>query len=232
MPLMECKCFFCNSPFKQTFHVYFRKFTSLIMHFTQSQTFFVVTACMFTCLQLILVENKEQSLKRALARLKILQLRNVTVVQSNLSCFQTGFDIGVSLHACGVVTDLVINKCLQSDASFVVCPCCYGGVRENNLIRYPRCREFNEAGVSYADYLVLGHAADQTQSSIPKEAQGISCMAYIDHDRAQAAMERGYRVNVCHMNPPTCSPKNHMIIGFDKSLVDKLESLSEAKGVM
>ena len=40
--------------------------------------------------------------------------------------FNGAFDIGVSLHACGVATDLVIQKCIQNSASFVSCPCCYG----------------------------------------------------------------------------------------------------------
>ena len=168
--------------------------------------------------QVVLVENKEQSLNRALARFSVLELSNVTAVQCNLNCFQMSFDIGVSLHACGVVTDLVIKKCIESAASFVVCPCCYGAVRNNHLVQYPRSVQYIDAGVSYADYLILGHAADQTQSSTPKEGQGHSCMTYIDSDRMQAAIEQGYHVTLCRMTPPSCSPKNHIITGLNHML--------------
>ena len=48
--------------------------------------------------------------------------------------FNGAFDIGVSLHACGVATDLVIQKCIQNSASFVSCPCCYGEFLQFNYI--------------------------------------------------------------------------------------------------
>ncbi len=59
------------------------------------------------------------------------------------------FDIGVSLHACGVATDLVIQKCLDNQASFVSCPCCYGSVQENHMISYPRSQRFKEVPVAF-----------------------------------------------------------------------------------
>jgi len=162
----------------------------------------------------ILVENKEQSLNRALARFDVLKLSNVTAVQCNLNCFEMSFDIGVSLHACGVVTDLVIKKCIESAASFVVCPCCYGAIRNNHIVQYPRSSQYIQAGVSYSDYLVLGHAADQTQASTPKQGQGQLCMTYIDSDRVQAAIGQGYHTTLSRMTPPSCSPKNHVITGL------------------
>lgn len=164
--------------------------------------------------QVVLVENKEQSLKRALSRVDSLGLKNVTAVQCNLSCFNMIFDIGICLHACGVATDLVMSQCIKCRASFVVCPCCYGAVRSSQIIQYPRSQQFTEAGITDTDCMVLGHAADQTQTSIPKETQGRTCMSYIDSDRASMAIERGYRVSLCRMNPPSCSPKNHILIGI------------------
>ena len=63
--------------------------------------------------------------------------------------FNGAFDIGVSLHACGVATDLVIQKCIKNSASFVSCPCCYGSVQENHMVTYPRSQEFREAPISF-----------------------------------------------------------------------------------
>lgn len=34
--------------------------------------------------------------------------------------------VGVTLHACGVATDLVIKSCVENRSKFVIAPCCYG----------------------------------------------------------------------------------------------------------
>jgi len=129
--------------------------------------------------------------------------------------FNGAFDIGVSLHACGVATDLVIQKCIQNSASFVSCPCCYGSVQENHMVSYPRSQEFREAPINFKDYLVLGHTADQTHGTNQKETQGRQAMNIIDTDRAKMAMETGIysRVELRRLQPMTCSPKNNLIIG-------------------
>ena len=54
------------------------------------------------------MENKEESLMRAILRVKRLGLSNCRFFQGNMDYFTGKFDIGVSLHACGVATDLVI----------------------------------------------------------------------------------------------------------------------------
>jgi len=60
----------------------------------------------------ILVENKEESVCRAIDRIASSGADNITVVQCNLGRFNATFDIGTSLHACGVATDLVLAKCV------------------------------------------------------------------------------------------------------------------------
>lgn len=57
--------------------------------------------------------------------------------------FKGKFDVGVSLHACGVATDLVIQACIENCASFVSCPCCYGSVQANHMVTYPRSQAFS-----------------------------------------------------------------------------------------
>lgn len=132
--------------------------------------------------------------------------------------FKGSFDIGVSLHACGVATDLVIQKCIENTASFVSCPCCYGSVQENHMVSYPRSQVFKEVPIAFKDYLVLGHTADQTHGTNDKEAQGRFAMNVIDTDRTEMALETGIYSSVIlkQLQPPTCSPKNNLIIGQAK----------------
>lgn len=42
---------------------------------------------------------------------------------------------------------------------------------------------------------------------------GKQCMCLVDLDRARAAEECGYSVQVISMEPESCSPKNNMIVG-------------------
>ncbi|XP_065168574.1 glutathione S-transferase C-terminal domain-containing protein homolog [Atheta coriaria] len=163
---------------------------------------------------IILVENKEKSLERALDRIKSLNLSNVIVVQSNLDYFQGSFDIGVSLHACGVATDLVMQSCIDNRAHFVCCPCCYGGIHDCYHLKFPRSVEFQE-GVQVADYLKIAHAADQTHDKEnAKTSQGYHCMDIVDSDRWLYAKSCGYDVFLSKLKPETCTPKNNMLVGI------------------
>lgn len=38
-------------------------------------------------------------------------------------------------------------------------------------------------------------------------------MGAVDKDRATRAMEFGYNVTLSKLEPPTCTPKNNMLIG-------------------
>ena len=40
------------------------------------------------------------------------------------------FHVGVALHACGSSSDVVMRICMQSSSSFVICPCCYGSIKQ------------------------------------------------------------------------------------------------------
>lgn len=167
---------------------------------------------------IILVENKEKSLLRAQERVNKLDLQNVTLMQCNLDYFHGHYDIGVSLHACGVATDLVIQKCIESRAHFVCCPCCYGGIHNCFHLEYPRSTEFKDTGLSDKEFLNLAHAADQTHdSNNVKTAQGYLCMDMIDTDRKLYAVKNGYEVHLCKLDPITCTPKNNLLVGLCSS---------------
>ncbi|CAG5115091.1 unnamed protein product [Candidula unifasciata] len=173
----------------------------------------IILAYLLPDCQVYLVENKEESLLKACSRLHALALTNVTMYQCNLDYFIGTFDVGVCLHACGSATDMVLQLCLDCQASFVICPCCYGSIQKTHLLSYPQSQQFVDAGISYKDFLTLGHAADQTEFNIALEAQGRLCMNLVDTDRAEHAREVGYLVTLCMLTPPACSPKNNLLLG-------------------
>lgn len=169
--------------------------------------------------QVILLENKEESLMRARSRVVQLKLTNVLLFQCNLDYFHGKFNIGTSLHACGVATDIVLLHCISHRANFVCCPCCYGGCYSMPHITYPRSQTFCDGGISTQDYMHLAHCADQSHvmdkgsSNLKKCEQGQFCMDVVDTDRKMYAEELGYRVMLCRLHPENCTPKNRLLVG-------------------
>ncbi|XP_022127133.2 glutathione S-transferase C-terminal domain-containing protein homolog [Pieris rapae] len=159
----------------------------------------------------ILLENKELSLLRARNRVHEMGLTNVFFFQCNLDFFVGKFDIGVALHACGIASDLVLDKCLMAKAKFVLCPCCYGSLHATDRLNYPRSKRFS--GISIDNYLCIGHTADQTHDNHPLTERGARCMAIIDSDRGRLAEEQGYKVILSKLKPLSCTPKNNLLIG-------------------
>ncbi|XP_026756070.2 glutathione S-transferase C-terminal domain-containing protein homolog [Galleria mellonella] len=159
----------------------------------------------------ILLENKEQSLLRARQRVHDMGLKNVLFFQCNLDFFIGKFDIGIALHACGIASDLVLDKCLKVNAKFVLCPCCYGSLHATDRLVYPRSCKFSN--VTIDQYLCIGHAADQTHKEHPLTIRGARCMAIIDSDRGRLAEEFGYTVTLSRLKPLSCTPKNNLLIG-------------------
>uniref|UniRef100_A0A2M4ANG2 Putative glutathione s-transferase c-terminal domain-containing-containing protein n=1 Tax=Anopheles triannulatus TaxID=58253 RepID=A0A2M4ANG2_9DIPT len=166
-----------------------------------------------------LLENKEESQQRARERVARLGLSNVTFFQCNLDYFTARFDIGVSLHACGVATDIVLEKCFAQRAHFVSCPCCYGKLYNIEHIAYPRSRLFQQSALQLKEYFCIAHCADQThdlaseRTNVAKAHQGFHCMDIIDRDRALRAEELGYRVRRTRLGQENCTPKNRLLVG-------------------
>uniref|UniRef100_A0A8K9WVX4 Glutathione S-transferase C-terminal domain-containing protein n=1 Tax=Oncorhynchus mykiss TaxID=8022 RepID=A0A8K9WVX4_ONCMY len=162
--------------------------------------------------QVILIENKEESLVRGKVRSAELGLTNIGFIQANLDYFTGPFHIGVALHACGVATDMVVEQCIQAGATFVVSPCCYGFVQNTLKFTFPRSKRFLET-LSYKEHMILCRFADQTAVQLPSERRliGKQCMGLVDLDRSWAAETHGYSVRVMTMEPDSCSPKNNML---------------------
>ncbi|CAH1164264.1 unnamed protein product [Phaedon cochleariae] len=177
----------------------------------------ILVAYLLPACEIILVENKEQSLSRAKERMEILKLANITIVQSNLDYYKGKFDIGVALHACGVATDLVIQSCMHNMAHFVVCPCCYGGVKNCHHLSYPLSDDFKY--LTYGSYLNFAHAADQTHDlDNVKTQQGYFCMDIVDTDRRLYSESCGYEVHLGKLQPTSCTNKNNLLVGIFKGV--------------
>ncbi|XP_071444755.1 glutathione S-transferase C-terminal domain-containing protein homolog [Hetaerina americana] len=178
----------------------------------------IVLAYFLPLCRIILLDNKDESLRRARDRVNRLGLSNITVYQCNLDYYKGEFDIGVSLHACGVATDLVIQRCLEQGAVFICCPCCYGGLSDNHIVTYPRSMLFKNSPMTVREYLVIGHSADQTHGEDnSKTEQGKQCMGIIDMDRCIQAKENGYEVYLSKLVPETCTPKNNLLVGLPEA---------------
>ncbi|CAN9510323.1 unnamed protein product [Ophioblennius macclurei] len=164
--------------------------------------------------QVVLIENKEESLVRAQSRCVQLGLSNIGFIQANLDYFTGPFQIGVALHACGVATDMVMEHCIQAKAAFVISPCCYGFIQNAVKFTFPRSKKFKET-LSNKEHMVLCRFADQTAVQLPPERRlnGKQCMGLVDLDRSWAAENHGYSVQVMTMEPESCSPKNNMLVG-------------------
>ncbi|XP_054550555.1 glutathione S-transferase C-terminal domain-containing protein [Talpa occidentalis] len=175
----------------------------------------IVLAHMLPSCQVTLIENKELSLIRAKKRSDELGLSNIWFIQANMEYFTGMFNIGVALHACGVATDMVIEHCIQTRAAFVACPCCYGFIQNTSKFNFPKSEQFKKI-LSYKEHMILCRFADQTAVQLPPQRRliGKQCMCLVDLDRARAAEERGYTVQVISMEPESCSPKNNLIVGI------------------
>lgn len=171
----------------------------------------ILVAMLLPKCTVILLENKEQSLLRARERVHLLGVKNILFYQCNLDFFIGKFDIGIALHACGVASDLVLDKCLKANAKFVICPCCYGSLHATDNLVYPRSSKFSSLTVE--QYMCIGHAADQTHEDHPLTERGMRCMVAIDSDRARLAQEFDYEVTLSKLNFLSCTPKNNLLIG-------------------
>ena len=170
--------------------------------------------------KIIILENKEEGIERATKKVKSMNLKNIQFYQCNLEYFNDFFTLGVSLHACGVATDIVLAKCWHMKANFVCCPCCYGKIQNiEDLVELPQSRAFRAAEISPKDFLFVAHCADQTHNekvkncNVEKSAQGNFCMSAVDTDRKLRAEELGYQVKLRILYPKDCSPKNSLICG-------------------
>jgi tRNA G46 methylase TrmB len=177
----------------------------------------------------VLLDMKQQSLDIAHRRATELNLTNFRIVNNRVEKFREKFDIGVALHACGEATDLVLDKCLEQKASYVLCPCCIGKV-QNSVLAYPRSNLLKQVLASN-EYFAIAKSADfnagvefcldgeHTKAAIDKRViQRRFCKSLVETDRNQLAREKNYTTSMYIMFPQTASPKNDILVGIAPDL--------------
>jgi len=121
----------------------------------------------------------------------------------------------MAIHACGSSTDLIIEKCVQNKADILISPCCYGSIKENDLIKYPRSNAFSKTiEKDLENYFKLTSFADRTEINLEYEKIAHVCMSVIDSDRLlYLKMDNNYDfVQLTQMKPENCSTKNNLIL--------------------
>jgi hypothetical protein len=89
----------------------------------------LVLAYLFPDIHVYLCERKDYSIQIALQRIQECNLTNVSINSDDISRLsELQFDVAVSLHSCGKLTDVALRLCHQNKASFVLVPCCYGQI--------------------------------------------------------------------------------------------------------
>ena len=156
------------------------------------------------------------------------------------------FDLAISLHSCGVLTDAALEMCALNRAAFCLCPCCYGQTSSNNVLRpyMPRSvalRSLREAQMPEQWY-TMKRRGKGNSNEIPKPftlvaksadcasaVDGIDCfvktrnfalakrcMQIVDADRICWMSEYGYSGEISSLSPLEVTPKNNIIIGIPK----------------
>jgi hypothetical protein len=153
-------------------------------------------------------------------------------VHSKVADFAEPFDVAVALHACGEASDQTMQLAVSRCAAFVITPCCVGKIKNKvrrdaagdapDQLQYPRSNAFRSF-VGISDYLHIARAADYTHgldssdanASISEERR--RCKSLVEHDRLLFAKESDYLTAMVEMVPPSCTPKNDILVGVPVS---------------
>jgi hypothetical protein len=122
---------------------------------------------------------------------------------------------------------LIIEKCIQSKADIIIAPCCYGSIKPNDVIDYPRSQIYAQAikltsyyGLSQSEHQVqkfyhkLANYADRTEKNKQFEEKAYLAMSLMDSDRLlYLHNEKCYEfVQLNKMLPENCTTKNNILI--------------------
>jgi hypothetical protein len=118
-------------------------------------------AALYPSVHFILLDNRPASIHQAEERTATANLQNVKCRCEDLYDFSPTekFHLGIALHACGPLTDLVMDFCVQQRAAYVLCPCCIGKVQASPL-EYPRSSRFRALFPDRRQYESMASAAD------------------------------------------------------------------------
>ena len=200
----------------------------------------------------VLVERKEYSAIYGLRRIAEMQITNCEFFCGGIeefgelpsrkeadssptapARFGGRVDVGVAMHACGLLTDLSVDLCVQRGAKFALCPCCYGQVgasvarpRSSLFQRHFGLEEFRDLA-SAADFTVRAGEWDFTATQSFATAK--QCMTVVDCDRLESVAEAlcsrpggaAWLVMLGTLRPWSCTPKNNVILCGPAELLNK-----------
>lgn len=197
-----------------------QKSISLVDFCSSSGHFGFVAAYLFPQLRVTLVELNDVAAQKAVARKIQLRLSNIEIYHGNINAFQQSFDIGVGIHACGVLSDVILDKCIEQKAAFILVPCCVGKIpaslsnderpRSQRIARILTSDMFARI-CSFGDY---GETEQENIASSDDAGARRFCKSCIEFDRVLLAQEHGYQTHLCKLIPLSCTPKNDIIVGW------------------
>lgn len=114
-------------------------------------------------------------------------------------------------------TDMVMQKCLNERAAYVLAPCCVGKIKLSAL-EYPRSQALS-AELSRTEYQVLAKAADFGHMNSAMSHSEINmrrrrCKSILESDRNMCAREAQYATHMFVMHPHDATPKNDILVGI------------------
>jgi hypothetical protein len=156
------------------------------------------------------------------------------------------FDLAMSLHSCGVLTDAALEMCALNRAAFCLCPCCYGQTSSNDVLRpyMPRSvalrslrevqmpeqwNKLKRKGKGHSNEIPKPFTLVAKSADCASAVDGIDCfvktrnfalakrcMQIVDADRICWMSEYGYSGEISSLSPLEVTPKNNIIIGIPK----------------
>ena len=135
------------------------------------------------------------------------------------------YDVGFALHACGEASDYALDHCVAHGAAYVIAPCCAGFIQNSAgnpngtgaSVERPTSGALRDAGLTRDEYLMIAAGADHSSQS---EERGRKAMSILDLDRNLRAKEawekdggRESEFGYHRMHPPSCTPKNQILVG-------------------
>ena len=160
--------------------------------------------------------------------------------------YNNHFDIGIALHACGEATDLVLRACGESEANFIVSPCCVGKLSSQThnpyiyhatatnepTISYPQssgfCKCISRSSNSSKDMFdILAKAAcysEMQDMRTCRNATRRTAKSLLEMDRLLFMKETYHydHVVLTRMDPWEASPKNDILMGWIGKKRDKV----------
>ncbi len=182
----------------------------------------ILLAYLYPKYTIILNECKEYSIQNCKERIATAMLTNIEIYNCDvrsLPPFQlidnnsNSLFIGVGLHTCGLLCDIILKLMKEHEYPFVIVPCCYG-----QLGRLPPAY----SQLDYEEYCILSKYVDDrndilvvtsgadicTDTHISKR-----CMNAIDYYRLHFMHNSKFLGILTELEPLDSTPKNQVLIG-------------------